>query len=405
MIRYLIPIYLILVSLLYLGATPAQAQEGVEVEAGQPINNSEIDSTYSQIQTQTLRGRVESIEVEEIQEYDQAQTVIYQIAIIRLTSGSRAGELVTVEYNRTLSQGEQPLKANDTVLLNHSQDQSGGSVYYVIDFVRTEALFNLFVLFVIIVLIVGRKHGVTSLLGLVSSFAIIFAVILPGIQAGYQPILVALVGAILIISITFYLSHGLSEKTTLAVVGTIISLIVTGMLAWYFSDAARLTGFGAEEVAFLQVLKSGQLQVRSLFLAGIIIGALGILDDITISQASIVKELKLTDPKLKPNQLFFKAMNVGRDHIASLVNTLILVYTGSALPLLLLFTIDSSRSTWDVVNYEIIAEEIVRTLVGSIGLVLAVPITTALAAWFGYRQIKPDSRPKKQSGKHHGHHH
>ena len=209
----------------------------------------------------------------------------------------------------------------------------------------------------------------------------IFAFILPQISAGHDPIFIAILASLFIIPVTFYLSHGLSRKTTTAVAGTFIALIITGILATIFVNVTRLTGFSSEEAGFLQAEKGGLVNIKGLLLAGIIVSVLGILDDITVSQASVVHQLKKLSPNLTLMQLYSKAMEVGRDHIASVVNTLVLVYAGAAMPLFLLF-IDSSRPFGQVINHELIAEEIIRTLVASIGLILAVPITTFLTAYF-----------------------
>lgn len=385
---------------------PVMAQEiDREVTAGDPMFEDFID--LGQISNETLEGEIVEILAEDMVPYDETQTIVYQTVLVFVTKGSVKGKNIEVEYNRTISEGEPILEVGDKILINSSHYNNQEPVYYVIDFVRRDALFNLFLLFTLIVLLVGRWHGVSSLLGLASSFVIIFTVILPGIQRGFDPLVVAIAGAALIIGITFYTTHGINEKTSWAVMGTLVSLLITGLLAHYFIDAAKLTGFGAEEVAFLQVLKAGELNVKGLLLAGIIIGVLGVLDDITISQVSIVRELKLANAKLKSEELFFKAMNVGRDHIASLVNTMILVYTGGSLPLLLLFTVDSSRTAMDVINYEVVTEQIVQTLVASIGLIIAVPISTALAAWFGFKRLKVETTVKKKKAKeiHLGHSH
>jgi uncharacterized membrane protein len=210
------------------------------------------------------------------------------------------------------------------------------------------------------------------------SFLIIIGFILPQIYAGYNPVLIALLGSFFIVPVTFYLSHGLNKKTTIALLGTVISLVITGFLAKAFIDFGRLTGFASEEAGFLQFSRGDVLNIKGLVLAGIIIGVLGVLDDITVAQSAVVEKLKEANPRIGDKKLFTKAMSVGRDHIASMVNTLILVYTGAALPLLLLF-VDNTAPFTQIINYEIIAEEIIRTLVGSIGLILAVPITTFLA--------------------------
>jgi len=210
------------------------------------------------------------------------------------------------------------------------------------------------------------------------SFLIIFSFILPQIVSGANPVEIAILGSLVIIPVSFFLSHGFNRKTFVAIVGTLIALVITGILSNIFVDTAHLTGFASEEAGFLQVIKQGTINMKGLLLAGIIIGVLGVLDDITISQSSIVFQLKETNSRLTMDELYKRAMDVGQDHISSMVNTLILVYTGAALPLLLLF-INNPHPFSEIINYEIIADEIVRTLVGSIGLVLSVPITTFVA--------------------------
>ncbi len=348
---------------------------------------------------QTFRGRIVAINETGLENYTPGQDILTQSLQVRLSSGSREGEVVVSTVNRFLSTGESQYQVGDQVMVNILTAPDGEELVYIIDYVRIGPLFSLFALFATLVIVVARTKGLTSLLGLASTFVIIGLIIIPGLQSGFSPIVVAVIGSLLIMLITFYLTHGVNEKTTIAIAGTFISLVITAVLATVYLSLAKITGFAAEEAAFLQVIKGGDLNIQGLLLAGIIIGALGVLDDITISQASVVRELKLANPKIKVKKLYSQAMNIGRDHIASLVNTLVLVYTGGALPLLLLFTLDESRSFSTVINYEIIAEEIVRTLVASIGLITAVPITTFIAANFGFRHLDPDA--KSESHHHH----
>jgi uncharacterized membrane protein len=209
---------------------------------------------------------------------------------------------------------------------------------------------------------------------------VLFTFLLPRIASGTDPILAAILTAMVIIPVTYYLSHGVNRKTTAAVVGTLLSLVVTGVLALVAVNAVVITGYASEEASFLQNLMPGAINIRGLLLASIIIGLSGILDDITISQAAIVAQLRAAATGISAREVYLRAMDIGRDHIASLVNTLILVYASSALPLLLLF-LYSNAPLAEVANYEIVAEEIVRTLVASIGLVLAVPLTTGIAVF------------------------
>jgi uncharacterized membrane protein len=311
---------------------------------------------------------------EESGTYPDGTQTVKQDFLLKLESGPE----VPVTIERLTQDNKAIYSVGDRVVVNQEAGPDGQDFYYIADFVRTPALGMIFGLFVLLVIGISGWHGVRSLAGLASSFVIIFTFILPNIERGYHPVFIAVVGSFFIMLVTFYLSHGFHRKTTLAVAGTLISLVTTGLLSLICIELAKLTGFATEEAVFLQVTKGNAFNAQGLLLAGIIIGTLGVLDDITLSQASVVQELLHANPKLSSRDLFLKAMNVGKDHIASLVNTLVLVYTGSALPLLLLFQ-DSRVSTLNLLNYEIIAEEIVKTLVGSSGLILAVPVTTLLA--------------------------
>lgn len=246
------------------------------------------------------------------------------------------------------------------------------------DYVRRPSLFLLLGIFLFLAILIAGKWGLTSIAGMAYSFYVIFVFILPMILKGYDAVVVAVVGSMFIIPVTFGLSHGLNRKTINAVIGTIISMIIVGLLSILFVNLARLTGFAVEEAGFLQYQLGGIINMKGILLAGIIISTLGVMDDITVSQASVVEELKRANPKLSKKELFLRSMRVGKDHISSMVNTLVLVYAGASLPLLLLF-VNNPHPFSEVINYEIIADEIVRTLVGSIGLILAVPITTYIA--------------------------
>jgi len=297
---------------------------------------------------------------------------------IEIYKGSLKSETITVDNSTSQRAGYQPYQVDDKLIIGYSKTPQGTDFFFINDYVRGSALLTLFIIFVIVSLIVTKKWGLSSLLGMTLSFLVIFYLILPLITKGFEPILATITGATIIIPLTFYLSHGFNKKTHSAIAGTIFSLAITGILAAIFVKATKLTGFASEEAVYLQS-SGGNINMPGIILAGILIGTLGVLDDITISQASIIFKLKETNPKLTFDRLYTKAMSVGRDHITSMVNTLILVYAGASMPLLLLF-INNPQPLLQVVNYELIAEEIIRMLVGSIGLVLSVPVTTLLAA-------------------------
>ncbi|MFH1896371.1 MAG: YibE/F family protein [bacterium] len=330
-------------------------------------------------QAETLEAVIVGVlEEREIQSEYTKEKQLYQKLELLVTKGSLKDEKITVENGSLPIVNLQKYQKGDKVVVSYSAGVEGNSFFYITDYVRRGTLLWLFIIFVVLVAVVAGWRGMASLVGMGASFLVIFKFILPKILAGSDPIQIAIVGSLAIIPVTFYLSHGFNKKTTVAVAGTVISLIITGILAGVFVEKARLTGFASEEAGFLQAAKQGTVNMRGLLLAGIIIGVLGVLDDITVSQSAVVTQLKKANPKLGFGKLYRQAMNVGQDHISSMVNTLVLVYTGAALPLFLLF-VNNPHPFSEVVSYEMVADEIVRTLVGSIGLVLAVPITTLIA--------------------------
>ncbi|MEI6532235.1 MAG: YibE/F family protein [Candidatus Roizmanbacteria bacterium] len=297
---------------------------------------------------------------------------------LKLEEGSEKGKNVTTSVMVNPGGKQQEYVKGERVVVQISQMPDGSELIYIVDYVRTTPLFLLLFLFILIVFIIGRWRGLMSIIGMIFSFLIIIQFIIPSIIAGNNPILISLLASTIVLPVTFYISHGFNAKTTISIVGTCIALFLTGILAIIFVYAVKLSGFDSDEAMFLQTIMGEKIDVRNLLLAGIIIGASGVLDDITISQTAIVE--KLIDVQKRPSfwQLYNQAMDVGRDHIASLVNTIFLVYVGASLPLFLLFS-HANESYMKVINQEIVATEIVRTLVSSIGIISAVPITTLLA--------------------------
>jgi uncharacterized membrane protein len=329
-------------------------------------------------QEETLEGKVVEItKEEEIEEFGTKRW--YQEIEIEISKGSLEGKNIVVISGEFATANSTKYKIDDKLVIISSKDLDGNNYYYITDYVRRGSLIVLFLIFAVLATAVGKFWGLASILGMIYSFIVIFKFILPQIINGHNPVLMAIIGSMFIIPVTFYLSHGFNKKTHVAIVGTIISLIITGVLAAVFVNISKLTGYASEEAGFLQSEIGGTINMKGVLLAGIIIGTLGVLDDITVSQSAIVYQLKKANKKLGFRQLFSRAMKVGHDHISSLINTLVLVYAGVAMPLLLLF-VNNPRPFSEVINYEIIADEIVRTLVGSIGLITAVPITTVLAA-------------------------
>jgi uncharacterized membrane protein len=207
---------------------------------------------------------------------------------------------------------------------------------------------------------------------------IILAYIIPHVLAGDNPITVSLIGSGILLGVSLYLTYGWNLKTHASVLSMILALLITGLLSILFVDLAHLTGYGDENALYLIQLSSVQINAQGLLLGGMIIGTLGILDDLVTSQSAAVVEIHGANPALGFKQTYLRAMHIGQDHVAATVNTLVLSYTGAALPLLLVFTLANGSYQY-LLNSEMLAEEIVRTLVGSIGLVAAVPISTLIA--------------------------
>lgn len=271
-------------------------------------------------------------------------------------------------------------EAGDRVRLERYEpvEEGGEPSYAIADFQRGRALAALTGMFVLAVLAFGRFQGARALLGLGITFTLIIGFIVPAVLAGRSPLLVALAGAVAIMIATLYLSHGVTRKTTAAVVGTAGALAVTVALGALFVEVASLTGM-ADEEARLASVQVGGISLQGLLLAGIIIGALGVLDDVTMSQSSTVFALYRANPAASLRHLVSGALDVGRDHVAATVNTLVLAYAGASLPLLILF-VTGPVGVEEVITGELVAVEVVRMLVGSLGLIAAVPLTTVLAA-------------------------
>jgi uncharacterized membrane protein len=312
---------------------------------------------------------------------------------VRIEDGPDAGREVLID---TPLEGYPDLSPGDRVRLATSVID-GEEQFFIVDFERGGALVVLALLFVAAVVAAGRWHGVRSLLGLGLSLLVVTRFVVPGILAGRPPFAVALVGAMAVMLLSLYLAHGVNEMTTTAVVGTAMALGLTIVLGAVFIDAGGLTGYSSEEANLARFAVEG-LDLQGLVLAGLTIAALGVLDDVTVSQASTVFALHEADRRQTWGTLFGRAMTVGRDHIASTVNTLFLAYAGASLALLVVFS-TGGLAVGEIVTTEILAEEIIKTLVGSLGIIAAVPFTTALAATLAVR--RPLDAPPLRGGHDH----
>lgn len=298
---------------------------------------------------------------------------------LEIVSGPLRGERAQVEHGATdLSSEEMLFREDDHVLVTVAARAEGGYAFMITDVVRTGALTLLGAMFLGFTVMVSGWKGVRALIGLAVSFVLLLGFVLPQILAGRNPVLVSIIGSLGLLAVTLYLTQGWALKTHAALLGVCTTLILTGALAAFAVNLSRLSGFGSEEAMLLQTAGTS-VNLRGLLLAGIIVGTLGVLDDVIVGQASAVMELADANPALSWRDLYLRAMNIGQDHIAATVNTLVLAYVGAAMPMLLLFQLYPEPWT-QTLNREMIAEEIVRTLVGSLGLIAAVPITTLIAS-------------------------
>ena len=306
-----------------------------------------------------------------------------QLVTMRLTSGPDEGREVEMRLGAT-GLIDPDLDPGDDIKVTETPDPPPGAAplpggeFALTDFQRGTPMLVLALIFVAVVLLFARLRGALSLTGLALSLAVVLLFIVPAILDGEPPLAVAVVGSLAVALITIPLVHGLGPQSIAALLGTASSLLLTALLASIFTAAAHLTGFSSDEASYLQ-LTGADISLEGLLLAGMVVGALGVLDDVTVTQASTVMALRRANPRLGFTDLAARAMRVGRDHVSATVNTLVLAYVGASLPVLLIFS-SADLGLRDALELEVVATEVVATLVGSIGLIAAVPVTTALAA-------------------------
>lgn len=340
-------------------------------------------ATVATDQTEIVKAKVIDIQKEDIQIIPGTNTPgTFQTIEAQILEGSEKGKLVTFtdDYLK--------LKVGDLFYLNHTTEAiSGIETYAEMDADRLPTLLLFAIIFVVLVVLVGSVQGVRGLVSLIGSLLLITFVLLPGIIHGYSPLLVSIVISSVIIIVGSYITHGFNKTTSSAVLGMIVTVIITGLLAFWAVHMGKFTGYGSEETVDITFNSHGAINLVGLLLGGIMIGLLGVLYDVAIGQAIAVEELHHIAPHVGRRKVYARAIRMGREHIGALVNTLAIAYVGASLPLLLLFYQTASSPTL-ILNREVFAAEVIRTLIGSIGLVLAVPVTTFISALF---LIKPQT--------------
>jgi len=340
------------------------------------------------------RAEVSRVVVEENRKIPgtEAET-LFQLIEARILEGAEEGRIVRMENDfLKLEEGEH-------FFLSHIRTVTGEEYYTVFDADRRGTLLFLAAAFVLSIVLIGGRQGLRSILSLLGSFFIILYALVPALLAGFPPVPTSVILASLILVVAIFATHGVNRLSLVALGGTIGSVALTGLIAYFSVQSASLTGFAIDEAVYLNFGYPG-LDFQGLLLGGIIIGILGVLDDVSVTQAAVVRELYSSSPNLSTREVYTRALKVGREHVGALVNTLALAYVGTSLPLLLLFS-GSEAPAWTIINREIFASEIVRTAVGSIGLILTVPLTTLLAAIF---LKKENGRSDAPTHFHHHHH-
>jgi uncharacterized membrane protein len=364
------------------------------------------EGQFSSFGSDTVRAQVIKIlEEGDIDLGGHVQT--YQIARVNILSGQYAGIPMEIDYGkRQLRTNDYLLAVGDQVIVSISKTPDNVINAYFVDFVRTAPLLWLFLIFCGSIILISQWKGLRALVSMLFSLVVIIGYIIPHILAGEDPLTVSIIGSVVLLGVSLYLTYGWNLKTHSSVLGMIFVLLLTGALSWIFVIFTRLDGSGDENSMYLMQVLQNPINLRGLLLGGYIIGALGVLDDLVTTQASAVFELHHADPTFKFRALYNSAMRIGQDHVAATVNTLVLAYAGASLPMLLLFSLARGDYGY-LINFSFIAEEIVRTLVGSLGLIAAVPLTTVIAIFFAKRA---DSLGRWEQflgpeGSEEGHHH
>jgi len=365
---------------------PGSVSEAIETDESFSFPEEETSGEPVPTADTFFRGKINEIKNEyEYAPYGPGSEALIQELYVIITKGPEKDTIVEVINEVPIQEKDTKAFAiGDHVVVGKTQ-VGDGIQYYVSDVYRLNALWIVCAIFIIITLVFTRFHGIRAFVGLIASFVVITWFIVPQIIEGHNPIMISMIGTAIIAATSLYIAHGFQARTSIALVGTVISISVAVGLSYFFVKATKLFGMGSEEAFYLQFAPGAAINLRGLLLGGIIIGVMGILDDITTAQTAVVEQIYRANPRLNARELYHRASLVGREHILSLVNTLVLAYTGASLPLLLIFKI-YERPAWVTLNSEIIMEEVIRTLIGSITLIIAVPITTFIAAEYYYRK-------------------
>lgn len=361
--------------------TPLAAESNLNQNKNDfPINNEQgLELTEPPtLEVESFRAVVKEV----ISESTEEGSYFQDLRLEGKTGSYKNKEIIYLGDTENISSNLSYEEGNTLFLTATKIDDSDEALFLITDKSRLPAIYFITILFAAIVLIIGRGHGLRALLSLAATFVVIIGFVVPRILDGADPVRLVVSSSVVIVVASMVIVYGWTTKSKIAISGMLIGVLITAIISKLFTDFAALTGTAFEEVMFLREFLGTDINFQGLLLASFILGSLGILDDIAITQTSTAQEISGTDKNLKPVELYKKSMRIGVDHIASMINTLFLAYAGASFVLLLLFGLNQApfSSFSDVINNELVATEIVRTLVGSIGLILTVPITTYIAA-------------------------
>jgi uncharacterized membrane protein len=344
---------LLLLLLLLIGTTPLYAQtENIE----------------------TFKGKVEEINAAECQGDVGEEYVCYTYTVYIQNTYESVDTMISM-----LEQSEEPFKVGDSVYLTNMVDLEGQATWSITGYSRSTSIILWSLLFIVLIFLIGGIKSLGSILSLIFSFLVIYLFIIPQIINTGEIVYVGYIGILLILIIGMYLAHGFKKTTTIALFSTLIGVVIVSVLSWFLLNSLNLNGMGDETAFLLASQMEGSINIQLLFFVSILIGAVGVLDDVAIGQVSSMNEIYMANRELTAKELYARSMNVGKEHVASMINTLFIVYAGSSLPLVVLMYL-SNRDIGTLISIDMISEEIVRTLAISISLLLVVPISTYLSS-------------------------
>jgi uncharacterized membrane protein len=334
-------------------------------------------------------GKVIAIDKEQIIEDSLANSkVLSQNIKVNIINENGTQKVIKQLYQSDFSDPKQKLTIGDELVVRqepkiYDYNKDGEvNIFTIIDKFRLNNLIWVAIIFIIMIFALTGIRGLSSIIGMLFSFVVLTQILIPGIVNGANLIGLTFAVGLLVLSVTMFIGHGFTKKTLISLTAGVIAITLATFLSGWVVDFTMLSGFGTDDAFNLKGLSTtNNINIRGLLISGIIIGVIGIMDDVTIAQAVAIEEISKANPSLSKTELFWRGMTIGQDHIISLINTLVLAYAGTALPLVLSFTVNNFSPSWVIFNDQRIAEEIVRSLVGSMCILMAIPITNVLAAY------------------------